>query len=176
MAEAQLQQFLAKVAALNGFVALSEANPDLRQALAACGSHHEVVALARSHGFAIGRRWGEDEGAPTGHANLLSGALPPLGQETSTLLLDTPSCRLLRIHSHQAASPAGFWYEQSEHEWVLLLQGSALLRFEAEPQPRALSRGDQLLIPAGARHRVEATDPDPGTIWLALFWSVGAAD
>ena len=37
--------------------------------------------------------------------------------------------------------------------------------------PRALSRGDQLLIAAGRRHRVEATDPAPGTVWLALFWS-----
>jgi cupin 2 domain-containing protein len=36
MAEAQLLQFLDKVSQLNAFVALSEADPGLRQALAAC--------------------------------------------------------------------------------------------------------------------------------------------
>jgi cupin 2 domain-containing protein len=84
--------------------------------------------------------------------------------------LQTPRWRLERIHSNQARSPDGFWYDQADHEWVLLLQGSALLELEGEPQPTALSRGDQLLIPAPRRHRLLATDPDPGTIWLALFW------
>ena len=59
MAEAQLQQFLEKVRQLNAFVALSEADPALRQALRDCGDHHQVVALAHSCGFEIGRRWGE---------------------------------------------------------------------------------------------------------------------
>jgi len=59
MAEAHLQQFLEKVRQLNAFVALSEADPNLRQRLRDCGDHHQVVALARSCGFEIGRRWGE---------------------------------------------------------------------------------------------------------------------
>lgn len=59
MAEAQLQQFLEKVRQLNAFVALSEANPELRQQLQGCSHHHEVVHLASRHGFEIGRRWGE---------------------------------------------------------------------------------------------------------------------
>ena len=57
MAEAQLQQFLEKVRQLNAFVALSEAEPSLRQALRDCIDHHAVVALAQSRGFEIGRRW-----------------------------------------------------------------------------------------------------------------------
>lgn len=61
MAEAQLQQFLEKVRQLNAFVALSEADPSVRAALAACSSHHEVVNLAGRFGFAIGRRWGEPD-------------------------------------------------------------------------------------------------------------------
>jgi len=170
MAEAQLQQFLAKVSALNAFVALSEADPGLRAALADCSSHHEVVALARSCGLEIGRRWGEPDGTPAAAANLLGGVLPSPGSESTTVLLQTPHWRLERIHSNQACSPDGFWYDQAEHEWVLLLQGSALVQLEGEPRPTALSRGDQLLIPAHRRHRLVATDPDPGTIWLALFW------
>ena len=173
MAEAQLQQFLDKVRQLNAFVALSEADPALRQALRDCSSHHGVVELARSRGFEIGKRWGEGDATGHGAANLLNQPLPPAGQEHTEVLMQANGWRLERIHSNGAASPAGFWYDQAEHEWVTLLQGSALLRFADEALPRALSRGDQLLIPAGRRHRVEATDPAPGTVWLALFWSEG---
>ena len=178
MAEEQLLQFLEKVRQLNAFVARSQAQPPLRQRLAACSSHAEVVRLARSEGFEIGRRWGES-GAPDagGDANLLAGACPPEGQEHSQVLLQRHGLRLERIHSCAAASPQGFWYEQAEHEWVTLLQGSARLTVaEASdscvgaPRSVALCRGDSLLIPAGRRHRVEETDPAPGTIWLALFW------
>lgn len=179
MAEAQLQQFLEKVRQLNAFVALSEANPALRQQLRDCSQHHEVVALAASHGFAIGRRWGDpspdlDPSGPAGPAhgdsNLLEGACPAAGQETTNVLLEQSGLRLERIHSCQATSPAGFWYQQSEHEWVLLLQGSAQLQFEDEPTARQLCRGDSLWIEAGRRHRVVATDPAPGCVWVALFW------
>lgn len=173
MAEEQLQQFLEKVRQLNAFVARSEAQPALRQRLAACASHAEVVQLARSEGFEIGRRWGEGE-APCagGDGNLLSAACPAEGQECTEVLLRAPGLRLERIHSCAAASPEGFWYEQGEHEWVLLLQGSARLSVDGDGDSRSvgLSRGDSLLIPAGRRHRLEETDPAPGTIWLALFW------
>lgn len=58
MADAQLQQFLKKIEQLNAFVALTEAQPDLRQALGDCSNHHDVVQLAAQFGFDIGRRWG----------------------------------------------------------------------------------------------------------------------
>lgn len=91
------------------------------------------------------------------------------------MLQQGPGWRLERIHSCQACSPEGFWYDQSEHEWVTLLQGSALLQFADEASPRPLSRGDGLLIPAHRRHRLLATDPAPGTVWLALFWPAAGA-
>jgi cupin 2 domain-containing protein len=174
MAEEQLQQFLEKVRQLNAFVARSEAEPELRRRLAACASHAEVVALARVEGFEIGRRWGETE-APldAGEANLLTGACPAEGQERNDVLLQAPGLRLERIHSCAAASPEGFWYDQAEHEWVTLLQGSAQLAFADANAPVALHRGDSLFIAARRRHRVVATDPAPGTIWLALFWAAG---
>ena len=176
MAEEQLQQFLAKIQQLNAFVALSEAQPALRQALRDCNSHHEVVALARQHGFEISRRWGEGVAEPTSTRSLLAGPLPPEGEEFATVLLQGDGWRLERIHSNRATSPAGFWYEQAEHEWVLLLQGSALMAFEGDADLVELNRGDQILIPSGRRHRVVATDAVPGTLWLALFWSGSCAD
>jgi cupin 2 domain-containing protein len=170
MAEADLQQFLAKVRALGAFAERVEADPDLRRRLAACSHHQEVVDLAMAEGFAIGRRWGEAEPGVSGDGNLLAGPPPPLGQERCEALLAGPGWRLERIHSCQAASPEGFWYEQQEHEWVCLLQGSARLRFEDEAASRTLNRGDSLYLAPRRRHRVEASDGEPGTIWLALFW------
>ncbi len=170
MAEEHLQIFLEKIRQLNAFVALSERDPHLRRALRDCSHHQQVVALARDHGFEIGRRWGEAEARAPG-GSLLAGTCPPPGEERTKILLHTPALRLERIHSCAAASPPGFWYEQHEHEWVLLLQGSARLRFDAEDGELVeLNRGDALQIAAGRRHRVEVTDGDPGTIWLALFW------
>jgi len=177
MAEAQLQQFLEKVRQLNAFVALSEADPALRQALSDCGDHQQVVALARSCGFEIGRRWGEppavkalEPSAAGDGGSLVQGPCPADGEEATSVLLQTPHLRLERIHSCRARSPEGFWYDQTEHEWVLLLQGSARLQFADEAEPRALACGEALLISAGRRHRLLASDPPPGTIWLALFW------
>ncbi len=83
-------------------------------------------------------------------------------------LLRTPGCRVERIVSHGQASPPGFWYEQAWDEWVLLLAGSAALWLDGEAAPRPLAIGDYLLIPAGLRHRVEATAPDQPSVWLAI--------
>ncbi|MFZ0408148.1 MAG: Nif11 domain/cupin domain-containing protein [Cyanobium sp.] len=173
MAEAQLQAFLEKVRQLNAFVARSEADPQLRAALRDCSHHQEVVTLARQQGFEIGRRWGETALMPGGDANLLGSPCPEQGDERIELLIETPNLRLEHIHSCRASSPGGFWYDQPLQEWVTILQGSAQIRFDDEAGPRELNRGDSLLISAHRRHRVERTDPHPGTIWLALFWSPG---
>ena len=171
MAEEQLQQFLAKVEQLNAFVALVNQDPQLRQRLRDCESHVQVVDLAREQGFSIARRWGEQEDLPRGDGNLLAGECPANGTEQVQVLLEQPGLRLERIHSCGAASPDDFWYDQDETEWVLLLRGSARLQFADEAQPRDLSVGETLLIPAHRRHRVLATDGPPGTLWLALFVS-----
>lgn len=182
MADADLERFLEKIRQLNAFVALSDSNPALKDTLRRCSHHHEVVALAKSHGFEIGRRWGEPPPPevsppaaasiehPSAGGSLLHGDPPAEGQERTEVILAMGTLRLERIHSCRACSPPGFWYEQQEEEWVCLLQGSASLQFADEGRPRLLQRGDSLLIKAGRRHRVVATDPDPGTIWLALFW------
>jgi len=170
MAEEDLVQFLHKVGELNAFVALIEAQPDLRRALRDCAHHHEVVALARRHGFEIGRRWGDHQPLSTGPDHLAAGPCPAEGTEISSTLIETAQFRLVRIHSCRASSPEGFWYDQREHEWLTLIQGSARLQFEADSHAIELNRGDTLWITPGRRHRLVDSDPAPGTIWLALFW------
>jgi cupin 2 domain-containing protein len=96
--------------------------------------------------------------------------LPPLGtaDEQFTTLLAEPGLIVQRIVSTGQASPPGFWYEQAEAEWVLLVSGEALLRFEDELEARRLRPGSYIDIAAGRRHRVESTAPDTQTIWLAI--------
>jgi cupin 2 domain-containing protein len=90
------------------------------------------------------------------------------GEVTETILA-APGLRIERIVSHGEASPPGFWYDQAEAEWVLLLAGAARLRFADEPEPLALGPGDCIHIAARRRHRVEWTDPATPTVWLAVF-------
>ena len=88
---------------------------------------------------------------------------------TETLTL-RQGLRIERIISYGQASSPGFWYDQDETEWVLLLAGAAQLRFEGEPEARHLSAGDWLEIAVHRRHRVEWTDPEQPTVWLAIFY------
>ena len=83
-------------------------------------------------------------------------------------LLKRPGLRIERIVSTGQASPPGFWYDQADAEWVLLLEGEALLRFADESAARHLYPGDHLDIAAGRKHRVEWTKPGTHTVWLAV--------
>jgi cupin 2 domain-containing protein len=53
---------------------------------------------------------------------------------------------------------------------VIVLAGSAGLMFEGEAATRTLRAGDYINIPAHRRHRVEWTDIDHPTIWLAIHY------
>ena len=89
--------------------------------------------------------------------------------EQFTELLRADNLRIERIVSHGQTSPEGFWYDQEEHEWVLLLEGTARLELEGGEQIE-LSPGDYCQIPAHTRHRVAWTDPGQQTVWLAVFF------
>jgi cupin 2 domain-containing protein len=93
-----------------------------------------------------------------------------LTAELVDVLLSRPGLRIERIVSQGQASPAGFWYDQAEGEWVLVLAGAARLRFEDEPDARLLGPGDWLDIAPRRRHRVDWTDPAVSTIWLAVYY------
>jgi len=106
--------------------------------------------------------------------NLFAQLPESLPQELVTVLLERPGVRIERIVSTGQASPAGFWYDQAEHEWVLLLAGSAVLAFE-DDRTIDLTPGDYLEISAHVRHRVQATAPGQATVWLAIFWPSSAS-
>ncbi|QXH59177.1 cupin [Pseudomonas maumuensis] len=101
-------------------------------------------------------------------------ALNPQADEQFDDLLRRPGLRIERIVSSGQASAPGFWYDQAEGEWIVLLAGSADVRLEHEAQARRLAAGDCLDIAPHCRHRVEWTAADEPTIWLAVFYDAGA--
>jgi cupin 2 domain-containing protein len=102
--------------------------------------------------------------------SLLENLPADLPEELCTTILQAAGLRVERIVSQGHASAAGFWYDQDENEWVLVLEGSAAVQFEGDAQPVELRRGSYLTIPAHARHRVVWTDPDAKTVWLAIHY------
>jgi cupin 2 domain-containing protein len=100
--------------------------------------------------------------------NLFADIPPHLPTELFTTLLDAGHIRIERIVSNGDVSPEGFWYDQPQHEWVVLLKGAARLQFEDEQLE--LRAGDFVNIPAHQKHRVEWTTPAEQTIWLAVHY------
>lgn len=89
-----------------------------------------------------------------------------LPKEVVQTLIRAASVRIERIVSHGHASPADFWYDQPQSEWVIVLKGAARLQFEdsmVEMKP-----GDFINIPAFKKHRVDWTTPDEPTVWLGV--------
>jgi cupin 2 domain-containing protein len=97
-------------------------------------------------------------------------ARPAPGQpELVERIADGAGVRIERIVSRGHSSPPGFWYDQREAEWVMVVAGRARLRF-GDGATLELVAGDYTTIPAHTRHRVDWTAPDEDTIWLAVFF------
>ena len=99
--------------------------------------------------------------------NLFTAPDAGAGGEHIEVLASGAACRVERIVSCGHTSPAGFWYDQDQDEWVSLLSGAARLLFE-DGRSLTLAPGDHLLIPAHCRHRVEWTHPEQSTVWVAV--------
>jgi cupin 2 domain-containing protein len=91
-----------------------------------------------------------------------------LEEEERAVLAELPGARIERIVSTGQASPEGFWYDQDWAEFVVVLSGSAGLRIEGEAAARILNPGGWLEIAPHVRHRVDWTDADEPTVWLAV--------
>lgn len=100
--------------------------------------------------------------------NFLTDLPADLPEELVETLLSSKGARIERIVSLGHVTPEGFWYDQEENEWVLVLKGAARICFEDETLE--LGPGDFVNIPAHRKHRVEWSTPDEPTIWLAVFY------
>ncbi|TVP94991.1 MAG: cupin domain-containing protein [Planctomycetaceae bacterium] len=89
--------------------------------------------------------------------------------EIVDVLAEGRSVRIERIVSTGHASPADFWYDQDEHEWIAVLRGEAMLELPGEPAV-TMRPGDTRLVRAHQKHRVAWTSPNEPTVWLAVFF------
>nr|VFK23841.1 MAG: cupin 2 domain-containing protein [Candidatus Kentron sp. LPFa] len=77
--------------------------------------------------------------------------------------------KIERIVSKGQKSPVSGWYDQEENEWVMVLKGQAELSFPDGTSVR-LGAGDFIDIPSHKKHKVDWTDPERETIWLAIHY------
>jgi cupin 2 domain-containing protein len=88
-----------------------------------------------------------------------------------TTIHNSKNFRIERIVSQGHCSPQGFWYDQNEHEWLIVLEGSASIQFQHDPEPVELHQGSYLNIPAHVKHRVVQSNSIQQTVWLAIHYS-----
>jgi cupin 2 domain-containing protein len=93
--------------------------------------------------------------------NLYDPTTPKTGETFSTLL-EHRNVRIVRIVSSEEVEPVE--YIQDEDEWVILIEGEAILEIAGESI--TLRRGEHRFIPARTPHTVRRTRH--GTIWLAV--------
>jgi len=72
-----------------------------------------------------------------------------------------------RIVSFGHTTPKNQWFDQTTDEWVILLQGEAMIHF-VELETVSLVQGDYLFIPSHVKHRVISTSKTPPCIWIAV--------
>lgn len=100
--------------------------------------------------------------------NIYENILIDKSKEEFTDILKRDNIRIERIVSNGQSSKKDFWYCQDENEFVLLLEGNAILEFE--DKTIELKKGDYLDIKAKIKHRVKYTSEEESTIWLAVFY------
>lgn len=54
----------------------------------------------------------------------------PPREEHFLTLFEIAGVKIERIVSRLYTNPSGFWYDQDNNEWVILLRGNAILKFE----------------------------------------------
>jgi len=102
--------------------------------------------------------------------NIFADIPAELPEELFQTLASSKGVLIERIVSQGQASAENFWYDQEKNEFVLLLSGTARLAFADDGATVSLSAGDFLNLPAHCRHRVEWTDPERDTVWLAVHY------
>lgn len=103
--------------------------------------------------------------------NLFDSIPEKLPEELAEVLARGNGVRIERIISRSHSSPEGFWYDQGNWEWVMVVRGAAGVLFEGDAEAVRLGPGDYLTIPPHRKHRVEWTDPGCDTVWLAVHWA-----
>ena len=101
--------------------------------------------------------------------NIFENIPDQLEEELLDIIVTGDNVRVERIVSQGHSSPVSGWYDQLQNEWVILLQGEAVICYANGEEVR-LKPGGYLNIPAHTRHKVKWTDPQIKTVWLAVHY------
>lgn len=96
---------------------------------------------------------------------------PDPERELFEILFNASNCKVERIVSAGQVTQMDHWYDQDQDEWVVLLQGHAVLEF-LDASFYELKKGDFIFIPSHFRHRVVYTSEEPACIWLAIHGDI----
>lgn len=107
---------------------------------------------------------------PIESGNIFDSMPTDLEHETFLKILNQKNIRIERIVSNGQSSPAQGWYDQEDNEWVIVLEGKAVIIFEKNEKTISLDKGDYMNIPSHTKHKVAWTDPAKKTIWLAIHY------
>ncbi len=102
-------------------------------------------------------------------SNIFENIPKNLNNELFENLLTKDNLKIQKIVSYGNTTPEYEWYDQEENEWVIVLEGEAVLSFEEREDIR-LKKGDFINIPAHTKHRVSWTTKSEETIWLAIHY------
>lgn len=103
--------------------------------------------------------------------NIFDSLPKDLSSEVFEDIVHSSAVRIERIVSKGHCSPEIGWYDQGENEWVMVVEGEAVVEFYDGSKCK-LSIGDYINIPAHVKHKVIWTNPDQITIWLAVFYKL----
>jgi len=101
--------------------------------------------------------------------NLFADIPAQLQEELVQELATGEDLRIERIVSRGHTAPPTGWFDQAQREWVVLLQGKAVIAYPDKPD-LTLEPGDYVTIAPHEQHRVAWTTPDEDTIWLAVHY------
>jgi len=100
--------------------------------------------------------------------NIFNDIPEQIPEEITDILVNSNGVRIERIVSKSHKSEPNFWYDQTENEWVIVLKGTAKLKFKLDNKILHLTEGDFVNIKAHEKHQVEWTSAE--VIWLAVFY------
>lgn len=104
--------------------------------------------------------------------NFYENIVPDALQEKFETIVEHGNAKIERIISSGQCTPEGEFYDQPQDEWVIVLQGEAVVSFIDSGEGFRMAAGDYLLIQSHVRHRVEYTSPDQPTVWLAFHFNI----
>ncbi len=94
-----------------------------------------------------------------------------VGYEQYFNLFNIESGHVKCIKSFGYQSPKGFWHEQPDDEWVIVLEGQGEIEF-LDGSKQFLQKGDSLFIPRLKKHRVSYTSCEVPCVWLAIYGDI----